>query len=269
MSRFTSVLILFATVCFAYAQEPQQPLDSPVEVKSLTILSTTLPEADRQRIIQAYSGKSYAPEELRERVLQNLRDTGYYAARADDAQLSNDRGGVASRSAHISIRVEPGARYRYGAIMFRGATVFAPEELRRQFAWKSGELYNATAIGKGLEKVRDLYLEKGYINLGVIPKPRLDEARHVVDMDLDIDEGRQASFGFLKLDGLEPVAGAGKALIASWKELEGKVYNPQSLKDWLARNSSGWPSDAAARVHTEYIAGSNRDVAVAVLLHFQ
>jgi len=73
----------------------------------------------------------------------------------------------------------------------------------------------------------------------------------------------------LRLEGIEPVAGEGKSLLASWKTMQGKQYNPKALKTWLASETADWPHEAAAQVRTEYIAGSTPDVAIDVLLHFQ
>ena len=83
--------------------------------------------------------------------------------------------------------------------------------------------------------------DKGYINFGAIPLPAIDESRHVIDLTIDIDEGQLHVFGRLILDGTEPSAGAGKALIDSWTSLQGKTYNSELLKAWLTSN---WPAAA-------------------------
>jgi outer membrane protein assembly factor BamA len=124
-------------------------------------------------------------------------------------------------------------------------------------------------IGKGLENLRNLYGSKGYANFVAIPKPQIDEARHIIWLVIDVDEGRPVSFGDLRLEGIEPVAGAGKSLLASWKNMQGKQFNPEGLKTWLASEMSDWAHEAVAQVHTGNIAGSPPDVAIDVLLHFQ
>jgi hypothetical protein len=97
----------------------------------------------------------------------------------------------------------------------------------------------------------------------------IDNARHVVDIIIMIDEGRPVSFGSLRLEGAEPFAGAGRSLLASWKDVQGKQYNPEVLRQWLAANTSGWSRAAASAVNAGFVAGSSPDVAVDVLLHFQ
>lgn len=67
-----------------------------------------------------------------------------------------------------------------------------------------------------------------------------DELRHTVDLVIFMDEGRPYDFGKLYLEGIEPHAGAGKALLNSWKALEGKRYNPLELHRWLLANHADW-----------------------------
>ena len=142
--------------------------------------------------------------------------------------------------------------------------------MRALFRVRSGDRFNATEVGKGLESLKNLYASKGYANFGAIPKPIMDESAHVVSLTIVIDEGRAVSFGSLHLEGLEPIAGAGKSLLAAWKDMRGKMYNPQLLQQWLATNTSAWPKDAASQVNTEFVGDWDHNPFVFdVLLHFQ
>ncbi len=208
-------------------------------------------------------------EELAERVRQYLRDDGYFNARAEDMLVSEITETQSRRSADFSVRVEPGARYALGDITFQDAKAFSSDQLRRQFPLRGGELLYAAKISQGLENLRNLYAAKGYANFVAIEKPMIDKTRHVVDIIVVINEGRPVSFGSLRLEGVEPFAGAGRSLLASWKDVQGKLYDPQLLKQWLATNTSGWPREAASAVNADFVAGSSPDVAVDILLHFQ
>jgi outer membrane translocation and assembly module TamA len=174
----------------------------------------------------------------------------------------------AGQSADHSVSVEPGARYALGDITFQDAKAFSSDQLRRQFPLRGGELLYAAEMAKGLENLRTLYVAKGYANFGAIEKPVIDQTRRVVNIIIVINEGRPVSFGSLRLEGMEPFAGAGKSLLASWKDAQGKPYNPEVLKQWLAANTSGWPREAASSVNADFVAGSSPDVAVDILLHF-
>jgi outer membrane translocation and assembly module TamA len=263
----TRFLVLPSLMAAIYAQTSTPPV--PVQVRSLTIISASLPEEDRQRIVHALQGGTYVPEELAERVLQYLREAGYFNARVEDPQLSAVKKSQDGQSADFNAEVNPGPLYALGEITFEDTKVFTPNQLRSQFPSKTGEHFNATEIGKGLENLRNLYGSKGYFNFVALSKTQIDEARHIIGLVIDVDEGKPVRFGALRLEGIEPVAGAGKLLLASWKDMQGRQYNPEALKTWLASETSDWRHEAAAQVHTEYIAGSTPDAAIDVLLHFQ
>ena len=55
---------------------------------------------------------------------------------------------------------------------------------------KDGEYFNATLFGKGLEQLRKAYGEGGYINMVGTPTPRVDEAKKLVYLNIDVDEGK-------------------------------------------------------------------------------
>jgi hypothetical protein len=230
-------LFLSVLAGFGLAQDSTQAPEPTVQVRALTIVANDLPEADRQRVEQSLQGRTYGVQELAERVRMSLLDLGYYSAHADFPQLSDIHEGSPFRSAEVSIRVEPGVQYHLGGIDFHGASLFPPDQLRRQFPIETGSLISATGIGKGLEGLKNLYLENGYINVGAIPLTRIDEARRVINLTIDVDEGKRYVFGSLFLVGVEPHAGAAKALLAGWTSLEDKPYNPQLLVKWLATNA--------------------------------
>ena len=102
-----------------------------------------------------------------------------------------------------------------------------------------------------MERLKILYQQKGFINFGAIPKPAVDESRHVVHLSIDIDEGQPYTFGHLVFDGAKPHAGEGKALTASWASLQGKPARilTRSEQVWLSAN---WPggTDALNRIKT-------------------
>jgi outer membrane translocation and assembly module TamA len=267
MRVVAGLLMLPVLVAAAHAQDAKPP--ETIRVRSLTVISTTLPETGRQSIVAKMQGIETDAEELQERVQQALRDLGYYFAKADAPQASAIEEKQGNRWADFSVCVDPGALYTLGDVTFENARAFPLDELRRQFPARAGGRFNATGIAKGLDNLRNLYGAKGYANFGAIPKPVIDEVRHVVNLAIVIDEGRPMSFGQLSLEGVEPVAGAGKSLLTSWKEMRGKLYSPELLKTWLATHTAGWPDDAATQVHSDFRTGSGPDRAINVLLHFQ
>ncbi|HEV2276315.1 MAG TPA: outer membrane protein assembly factor BamA, partial [Acidobacteriaceae bacterium] len=139
-------------------------------------------------------------EEDAERVRRALQDRGYFRGEVGEpvTRIRNE-GGLSlitfrpRKGKRIDIRmpVEEGERYRLGSITFSGnKAVKNVKALRAQFALKDGDWINATAIGKGLDNLRKAYGTLGYINFTAVPNFRPDDAKHMVYLDIDIDEGK-------------------------------------------------------------------------------
>ena len=139
-------------------------------------------------------------DEDTERVRQAYRDRGYFKALTSEPTTHvRDAGGLnpftlrPSKGKRIDILmpVEEGERYRLGGITFTGNKAFSNTKvLRAQFAVKDGDWFNASLFGKGIEQLRKAYGEYGYINFVGTPVPRVDEAKKLIYLDIDIDEGK-------------------------------------------------------------------------------
>jgi hypothetical protein len=218
--------------------------DSLVHVRTLTIISSNLPEAERLRTTRALEGRTYRVDEIKERVLRNLRDLGYARATAEKPHLS----GISletpqPRSANVSIQVSPGKRYRLEAVIFEGGLSFSAEQLRDALNVPVGGEFNATAIGKGLDSLRQLYSTNGHINFTAVPTLQFEEDRSTVVLRLNIDEGDVFNFGRLFFEGKETRAGEANALLSAWAPLSGKPYNGPLLSKWLVENATFLPND--------------------------
>ncbi len=244
------VLIRLLVVSFLASAGLGQPrLEKPehcVRISKLVIESNSLPAADRERIIRLFQQKTYAESEIGERIRQALRDVGYFKAVVDEPQFSFPREGRGRGSANVTVKVRPGAQYRLGEIRFQRATVFPPDQLRNVFSQRKGDLFNATKFSVGLDDLRKLYATRGYVNMVANPVVMSDESRRTIDLVLEVEEERPYDFGKLYLEGVEPHPGAGKALLDSWKPLEGRRYNPVELQHWLLANHFDWKVSALA-----------------------
>jgi outer membrane protein insertion porin family len=150
-------------------------------------------------------------EEDTERVRRALQDRGYFRAGvADPITHIRNEGGLSfftfrprqGKRIDIRIPVEEGERYRLGHITFTGNThVPNVKALRAQFPTKDGEYFNATAVGKGLENLRKAYGSLGYINFTAVPTPQPDDAKHVVNLLIECDEGKAFTVSRIEFQG--------------------------------------------------------------------
>lgn len=140
-------------------------------------------------------------DEDTERVRGAYRDRGYFKALTSEPTThTRDAGGLnpftlrpsTGKRIDILMPVEEGSRYRLGGITFTGMKeVKNVKALRAQFALKDGDYFNATLFGKGLEQLRKSFGQLGFINFVGTPVPRIDEAKKLVYLDIDVDEGKK------------------------------------------------------------------------------
>ncbi len=174
-------------------------------------------------------------DEDTERVRQAYRDRGYFKAQTSEPTTHvRDAGGLnpftlrPSKGKRIDILmpVEEGERYKLGGITFTGNKA-APntKALRAQFAQKDGEWFNATLFSKGLDQLRKSYGSLGYINMVANPVPRIDEAKKLIFLDIDIDEGKQFYVSRIEFTG--NTITRDKVIRRELLLEEGQVYNSQ------------------------------------------
>lgn len=237
--RIVKFVMMLAVLCAGATVKAQSDAEPAVTVRTLTINASGVSPDEQQRLVQKFQGGKYSPEELSERVRQELRDAGYFEAKCElDGVKDSDDG----QSADINLRVNARAQYHLAAIRFVNASLFPTEQLRALFDTKDGALFNATEIGHGLERMKNLYAENGYTDFGAIPEPQIDESRHTVGLTITVDQGKQFYFGRVLMEGAEPKAGAAQSLRDAWSSVREKPYSPKLLNEWLTAHAPYWPA---------------------------
>ncbi|MGO4211285.1 outer membrane protein assembly factor BamA [Terriglobus sp. 2YAB30_2] len=182
-------------------------------------------------------------DEDAQRVQMAYRDRGYFKALTSEPKTRvRDAGGIniftlrPSKGKRIDILmpVEEGKRYRLGGINFTGNKAITNlKALRAQFAQKDGEWFSATLFGKGLENLRKAYGGLGYINFVGSPTPRFDEAKNLIFLDIDIDEGKQFKVSRIEFSGNSITRD--RVIRRELMLEEGAVYNAQAWELSLLR----------------------------------
>jgi outer membrane protein assembly factor BamA len=134
------------------------------------------------------------------------------------------------------------SQYRLAAIDFAGHRSFSIEQLKETFNVPLGNKFDRTAIRQGLERLRLLYGDHGYINFTVVPALQVDKERGTVVLKLSIDEGPQFTFGHLFLTGQEARPGQADTLRKAWTALSGKTFDSSLLYRWLGENAPFLPN---------------------------
>lgn len=144
-------------------------------------------------------------EEDKERVRQYYMDHGYFTARMAEQTVDIKKvggGGFklplihpnhAGIRADITVPVEEGRKYQLGKINFVGVKLFrTPETLMRPlFQMSEGDTFSTAKLRKGMEELRKLYGQFGYIDM--VPEPDFNPNPQTakLDLTLNVDEGKQ------------------------------------------------------------------------------
>ena len=260
-----AVAALIAVLTLASAAFAQDASNAAVQVRKLTLTATDQPQLDLQSVAASLEGHAYAPGELQDRIQQKLRDNGYYFANVSAPQLANAQ----NSAADVSVQIQAGDQYTMGEITFKKAAQFPKEQMRSLFPVSSGKIFNASAVQVGIDKLKSLYEAQGFADVGAVPSIAVNEAKKVIDVSVEVEEGYPYLFGQLTLQGAEPTPGAGKALLTAWSQIAGTRYNPASLKKWLAANApKSAPGAPAIHPRAEGIADTDAHV-MNILLVFE
>ena len=142
-------------------------------------------------------------EEDTERVRAEFQNRGYFKVLVEDPKTEiHDTGHTGfhipllqpgmGKSVDITMPIEEGDRYRLGAITFKNNKAITNNAaLRNLFPMKDGDIFSREKIAKGLENLRKAYGEAGYINFTSVPETAFDDEKKIVNMTIDVDEGKQ------------------------------------------------------------------------------
>jgi outer membrane protein insertion porin family len=200
-------------------------------------------------------------DEDTERVRAAYRQRGYFMAETSDPTTHvRDEGGLNWFTLHpstgkridILMPVEEGERYRLGGINFTSVDnkQWNEKALRAQFTQKDGEWFNATQFSKDLENLRKAFGAQGYINMVPNPVPRRDDAKKLVYLDIDIDQGKQFRVSRIEFSG--NTVTRDKVIRRELQLEEGQVYSQRAWELSILRlNQLGYFENLKAEDDTE------------------
>ncbi len=176
-------------------------------------------------------------EQDKEMIRDFYQQRGYFTARAvEHTATIRDTGGTGfklplfypnkpGKVADLKIMVEEGKLYRMENMNFNGVKLFrTPETIfPKVFQMEKGDVFSTTKLRKGLEQMRKIYGEFGYIDF--VPEPDFapDAATGKIDLNLSVDEGKQ--FFLRRLDFQGNTTTRDKVIRREILLDEGQVYN--------------------------------------------
>jgi outer membrane protein insertion porin family len=105
--------------------------------------------------------------------------------------------------------------------------------LRAAFAMKDGDIFNAELVRKGLDALREIHGELGYVNFTAVPDTKFDDEKHLITLEIDIDEGKPFYVRRIEFQGNTTTRD--KVIRRELALEEGNVYNSRLWKLSLLR----------------------------------
>jgi outer membrane protein insertion porin family len=212
---------------------------------------------DRDQVAASLKQRTYAGslggvvDEALERVRAAWQDRGYFKVQVSGKGTILTSSPVNQRIA-LSVHVDEGWQYRLGDIRFKNKTVTDVGSLRPLFP-ANGDVFSREEIAKGLENVRKVYGEVGYINFTSFPETRFDDDEGLIYLEIDLDEGKQFRLGSINLTGLDEAAR--QEVLQDPVLQPGQVYN-QGLVEQLAQKHGSLPDSCSSEKKLDERAGT-------------
>jgi outer membrane protein insertion porin family len=104
----------------------------------------------------------------------------------------------------ITVQIQEGKPLKIGTIALEGNTLFTDSELKNELRLRTGDIFNDTAFNDGIERILQLYSERGHPKVNISPVDfDIDEKSGVVNLKIVIDEGPLVKINEVKLEGLQ------------------------------------------------------------------
>jgi len=166
-------------------------------------------------------------EEDLEKVRSLYRDRGYKNVLIGEPELDVREAGGKRRMA-LTIPIEEGERYRFGEISIDGNKQYTDQALLRVFRNKPGSWLKADLIDEGIDSIRKLYENTGYMFVRVEPE-LVERGDNVADVQIHVAEGDQFRVGRIDFEGNERTMD--KVLRRELRVQEGYLMNLAALRN--------------------------------------
>ena len=198
--------------------------------------------ADQDQVADSIRQQTHgrAREEVTNEALERARggwlNHGYFKV-----QVSGEPRILTSNSASqriaLSVQLDEGPQYSLGEITFNhNRAISNLEALRRLFPIKDGDIFSREKVAKGLENLRKIYGELGYINFTSVPDTKFDEETKRISLDIDFDEGKQFYVSSVNILGLDEPAQ--EELLKDFPMKGSQIYNERLFERFLLRHAS-------------------------------
>lgn len=231
--RVLIVLAVFTIGAWAQCtKDNRQERKGGILVTDFTITGTkTLSATEIAGITGELTGACYNDDsdEMSERVRALFMDRGYFKVEVTVNMKARDPLG-SPKPVVMTADVDEGLQFRLNQITFLENHAFGAETLRDAFPLKKGDVFSRSKIVSGLDGVRKLYGEQGYLDMYCIPDAAVDAG---AELKITMSEGPQYHMGKMEILADKTLA---DRLQLAWKVREGAVFDWTSIDKYIEEN---------------------------------
>jgi outer membrane protein insertion porin family len=103
----------------------------------------------------------------------------------------------------ITIAIKEQEQFRVGRVRVEGDDLFSADELKRLMRLQEGEIFDRSQLSNDILQITDRYTERGYAFADVVPVTDIDQAKHLVNVNVRVDRGPQVRVGKILIVGNE------------------------------------------------------------------
>ncbi|RJQ13707.1 MAG: outer membrane protein assembly factor BamA [Nitrospiraceae bacterium] len=170
----------------------------------------------------------YEKEQVRA-DLENIRELYqnkgfiYAAVREPELSLSQDK-----KKLTLKISVSEGEQYKIGELKVTGNVLFESSELFKNMDIASGQVFNRSALRSTIDRIVDLYMDKGYARADIDPLIDVNEKDKLANITLSLSEGGLYRIGKIEISGNTKTRD--KVIRREMRLDEGDIFSKQLLK---------------------------------------
>jgi outer membrane protein insertion porin family len=170
----------------------------------------------------------YMKEQIKEdieRIKQLYHNNGYLYVSVSEPEimLTPDR-----KKLSLSISISEGDQFRIAELKVEGNTVFPESEVINAIELSSGQIFNRGQLREDIDKVLDMYMEKGYAMADINPLVDINNQEKTADITVSIKEDSIYRIGKINISG--NVKTRDKVIRREVRLDEGDIFNRKLIK---------------------------------------
>ncbi len=233
-------LLISCTIISCHSAVAQTKTDRRVVVESFVISGTRAIDSEKLAgITGSMSGSTFNDdaEELKERIKAQFQDRGYFNAEIEKLEVKVLDPLASPKPVRLEAQVSEGPLCLLSDIEFSGNHAFTSQDLRAKFPLKTGNEFVRSKVVAGLERMRDIYTSRGFLESVFLPDAKLDSSS-MVKLNIEVREGLQYRMDNLEISGPAEIV---EKLQMLWQLPTGAPYDATYVTTFLEKNNSLLP----------------------------